>query len=97
MTTAEASSEVAMFIGMIDMVAPIASASVMANPLPVGVYVRRFRMALPVAVMAVFLNRARVSRSRRTMSRNVLAATANFGASAMLFAIPTMFLMLGNG
>jgi hypothetical protein len=91
MTATEASSEAAMFIGVVEMVTPIASARVMANPLSVGVYVRSLRMALPVIVMAVFLNRTRVSSSRRTMSRNVLVAAADFGATS------AMFLMLGNG
>jgi hypothetical protein len=87
-----------MFIRTIEMIAVIASACVVANPLAVGVDVRRFGMPLPVAEISVFVDWTRFSSPCGTVSRNVLTSSTDFGMPATLLPSAALFIVvLGKG
>jgi hypothetical protein len=88
--------EATVFIRTIEMIAAVASAGIMTNPIATLVDMRRVRMPLPVAEISVFVNRSRISSSCGTVSRNVLPPSTDFGAAAVLFPASVLFLMLSK-
>jgi hypothetical protein len=81
MAAAEASREVSVFPGMIEMIVDVIAASIMPNPFAVGMHVRSVRVSVLVGKVAILLDagcraRSRVRRSsapgrRRSVFGNV--------------------------
>ena len=92
---AEASGEAAMFPNMIEMIAGIIAAGLVADPLIVGVNVRCFRVAGLVGKFRSFLWRSVLRRPSwwRTVSGNMAVAdVASFGRTSVLSASVLFFL-----
>ena len=97
MAAAKAAGEMAMLPRMIEMIVRIVGAGVMANPLAVVVYVRRFGMARLIGVSGSFGGSAVRSsfRRRRATLRNVSVADVFGRRSRMLPA--SILRESGNG
>jgi hypothetical protein len=96
MAAAKSAIEATVFILMIEMIAVVASACIMANPLAVRVDVWRIGMPLPVAEISVFVNRTCISSPCGTVRRNVLSSSTDLGVPATLFPAATLFLVLSK-
>jgi hypothetical protein len=90
----EPAIEATVFIRTIEMIAGIASAGIMTNPIATLVDMWRVGMPLPVAEISVFVNRSRISSACGTMGRDVLSPSTDFGAPAMLSPAAVLFTLV---
>jgi hypothetical protein len=82
MPWAEASREMTMLPGMIEMVVNIAAPGVVPHPFFSAMHVRGVGMAFAVIEVPVLLGRMRSLRPGRAMGRDILAPTAHFVSRA---------------
>jgi hypothetical protein len=72
---------------MVDAIVDVAATRIMAYPLTVGMNVGSLGMASPITEMPILLSRPALSRTRRTMRRDILPASAHLRASMLLMAL----------